>query len=155
MLGRICLDFNLNIKSFIAGNFWPLFRKYNYLHCIFVEVENNQIFGANDQSYRHHIVTDSKINARNKVGKSGFCTILRTTGIENGKKYLPLCVVLCTIDESIKGAASLRRYGITFDGNIDKKYKTPPHFYLRFSTKGIFSKAQYSVLPRIKWTGQL
>ena len=25
----------------------------------------------------------------------------------------------CTIDESIKGAASLRRYGITFDGNID------------------------------------
>ena len=25
---------------------------------------------------------------------------------------------LCTIDESIKGVASLRRYGITFDGNI-------------------------------------
>ena len=24
----------------------------------------------------------------------------------------------CTIDESIKGAASLKRYGITFDGNI-------------------------------------
>ena len=24
----------------------------------------------------------------------------------------------CTIDESIKGAASLRRYGVTFDGNI-------------------------------------
>ena len=33
---------------------------------------------------------------------------------------------LCTIDESIKGAASLRRYGITFDGNINVKYKTPP-----------------------------
>ena len=48
----------------------------------------------------------------------------------------------CTIDESIKGAASLRRYGITFDGNIDKKYKTPPHFYLRFSTKGISSSKQ-------------
>ena len=25
---------------------------------------------------------------------------------------------LRTIDESVKGAASLRRYGITFDGNI-------------------------------------
>ena len=25
----------------------------------------------------------------------------------------------CTIDESIKGAASQRRYGITFDGNIN------------------------------------
>ena len=32
----------------------------------------------------------------------------------------------CTIDESIKGAASLRRYGITFDGNINIKYKTSP-----------------------------
>ena len=30
---------------------------------------------------------------------------------------------LCTIDESIKGAASLRRYGITFDGNIDVQYR--------------------------------
>ena len=27
-----------------------------------------------------------------------------------------------TINESIKGAASLRRYGITFDGNIDVVY---------------------------------
>ena len=27
--------------------------------------------------------------------------------------------VYCTIDEFIKGAASLRRYGITFDDNID------------------------------------
>ena len=33
--------------------------------------------------------------------------------------------VQCTIDESIKGAASLRRYGITFDDNIDVAYKTP------------------------------
>ena len=30
-----------------------------------------------------------------------------------------LCFVTCTIDESIKGAASLSRYGITFHGNID------------------------------------
>ena len=30
-----------------------------------------------------------------------------------------LCVVTCTIDESIKGAVSLSRHGITFDGNID------------------------------------
>ena len=35
-------------------------------------------------------------------------------------KSLPFDVVICTIDESIKGAASLvGRYGITFDGNID------------------------------------
>jgi hypothetical protein len=26
---------------------------------------------------------------------------------------------ICTINESIKGATSLSRYGITFDGNID------------------------------------
>jgi hypothetical protein len=30
--------------------------------------------------------------------------------------------VYCTIDEFIKGAASLRRYGITFDDNIDVMY---------------------------------
>ena len=36
----------------------------------------------------------------------------------------------CTIDESIKGATSLRRYGITFDGNIDIKYKIPCFFTL-------------------------
>ena len=29
---------------------------------------------------------------------------------------------LCTIDESIKGAASQNRYDITFDGNIDVLY---------------------------------
>ena len=29
---------------------------------------------------------------------------------------------ICTIDESIKGAASQNRYGITFDGNIDVLY---------------------------------
>ena len=34
-------------------------------------------------------------------------------------KSLPFDVVICTINESIKGAASLGRYGITFDGNID------------------------------------
>ena len=34
-------------------------------------------------------------------------------------KSLPFDVVICTIDEAIKGAASLGRYGITFDGNID------------------------------------
>ena len=28
----------------------------------------------------------------------------------------------CTIDESIKGAASQNRYDITFDGNIDVLY---------------------------------
>ena len=33
--------------------------------------------------------------------------------------------VQCPIDEIIKGAASLRRYGITFDDKIDVKYKTP------------------------------
>ena len=32
----------------------------------------------------------------------------------------------CTIDESVKGAASLRRYGITFDGNIHIWYNTTP-----------------------------
>ena len=36
----------------------------------------------------------------------------------------------CTIDESIKGAASLRRYGITFDGNINIKYKISPVLFL-------------------------
>ena len=34
-----------------------------------------------------------------------------TEGDKNGD-------VLCTIDESIKGVASLRRYGMTFDGLI-------------------------------------
>ena len=34
----------------------------------------------------------------------------------------PLYVFICTIDESVKGAANLRRYGITFDGNIDMIY---------------------------------
>ena len=29
---------------------------------------------------------------------------------------------ICTIDESIKGAASQNRYDITFDGNIDVLY---------------------------------
>ena len=29
---------------------------------------------------------------------------------------------ICTIDESVKGAASQNRYGITFDGNIDVLY---------------------------------
>ena len=38
----------------------------------------------------------------------------------------------CTIDDSIKGAASLRRYGITFDGNIDIKYMTLPVTYVFF-----------------------
>ena len=38
----------------------------------------------------------------------------------------------CTINESIKGAASLRRYGITFDGNIDIKYTTLPVTYMFF-----------------------
>ena len=32
----------------------------------------------------------------------------------------PCCLIL--IDESIKGAASLNRYGITFDDNIDMVY---------------------------------
>ena len=36
----------------------------------------------------------------------------------------------CTIDESIKGAASQRRYGITFDGNINIKYNIPPVTYV-------------------------
>ena len=54
--------------------------------------------------------------------------------------------VLCTIDESIKGVASLRRYDITFDDNIDIKYKKPPVFLLTFfplkcSNIGIFFKA--------------
>ena len=30
--------------------------------------------------------------------------------------------IFCTIDESIKGAASQNRYDITFDGNIDVLY---------------------------------
>ena len=38
------------------------------------------------------------------------------------KVGLPWVIEVCTIDESIKGAASLRRYGITFDGNIDVMY---------------------------------
>jgi hypothetical protein len=33
-----------------------------------------------------------------------------------------LALVYCTIDEFIKGAASLRRYGITFDDNINIMY---------------------------------
>ena len=37
----------------------------------------------------------------------------------------------CTIDESIKGAASQRRYDITFDGNINIKYKTSPLYTMR------------------------
>ena len=37
----------------------------------------------------------------------------------NKKNILPSDAAICTIDESIKGAASLGRYGITFDGNID------------------------------------
>ena len=41
------------------------------------------------------------------------------------KLSLPWIVEVCTIDESIKGAASLRRYGITFDGNIDIMYPFP------------------------------
>ena len=46
-----------------------------------------------------------------------------STVIENMLiKSLPFDVVICTIDESIKGAASLGRYGITFDGNIDVVY---------------------------------
>ena len=58
----------------------------------------------------------------------------------------------CTIDESIKGAASLRRYGITFDDNINIKYKTPPFTYMFFIEncllKDIFAKPFYAVLPR-------
>ena len=42
----------------------------------------------------------------------------------------------CTIDESIKGAASLRRYGITFDGNIDVMY--PFYFQNNLVTYVIF-----------------
>jgi hypothetical protein len=38
----------------------------------------------------------------------------------------------CTIDEFIKGAARLRRYGITFDANINIKYKNPPFTYVFF-----------------------
>ena len=57
----------------------------------------------------------------------------------------------CTIDESIKGAASLRRYGITFDDNINKKYNTPPVTYVvpyKCFTKWIFIKSFHAVLPR-------
>ena len=47
--------------------------------------------------------------------------------------FLPGCLYLqCTIDESIKGAASQRRYGITFDGNINIKYNIPPVTYVFF-----------------------
>ena len=57
------------------------------------------------------------------------------------KLSLPWIVEVCTIDESIKGAASLRRYGITFDGNIDIMYPFPKLGW----TKGC------KALPRVVW----
>ena len=42
--------------------------------------------------------------------------------IVSKNSYLASVESNCTINESIKGAASLRRYGITFDGNIDVLY---------------------------------
>ena len=61
----------------------------------------------------------------------------------------------CTIDESIKGAAS-QRYGITFDGNINIKYNIPPVTYVFFikmyiSPKGITTKAFYTCCLTYKW----
>ena len=53
-----------------------------------------------------------------------------------------------TINESIKGAASLRRYGITFDGNIDVMYISKKLTYLReFVMKLLISISNNSILP--------
>ena len=52
----------------------------------------------------------------------------KTLSVLNAEEYFQK--IECTIDESIKGAASLSRYGITFDDNINIKYKTPPVTYV-------------------------
>ena len=61
----------------------------------------------------------------------------------------------CTIDESVKGAASQRRYDITFDGNIHISYKTPYQFcYLLVCHRNFllkdFLRCIFFVLPRNK-----
>ena len=48
-----------------------------------------------------------------------FSGFVKTTLHEQSSTFL---FDICTIDESIKGAASQNRYGITFDGNIDVMY---------------------------------
>ena len=48
-----------------------------------------------------------------------FSGFVKTTLHEQSSTFL---FDICTIDESIKGAASQNRYGITFDGNIDVLY---------------------------------
>ena len=46
-----------------------------------------------------------------------------TQVVNKHSKYITiLTLVYCTIDECIKGAASLRIYDITFDANIDVMY---------------------------------
>ena len=61
--------------------------------------------GWHDSKSAHHV------QARQLEGR-----ILWHLSVHNGKQTDS--VFQCTIDESVKGAASLRRYGITFDGNI-------------------------------------
>ena len=48
-----------------------------------------------------------------------FSGFVKTTLHERGSTFL---FDICTIDESIKGAASQNRYGLTFDGNINVMY---------------------------------
>ena len=51
------------------------------------------------------------------IVKSHYLMTIEWTGFPMDQVRIKTQV--CTIDEFIKGAASLRRYGITFDDNID------------------------------------